>query len=322
MLKENRMIIKNQVGLVEHFGYKEDIFENLKRNFKTEMIKKNGTLHFIVTGNSLEILKFVPSNSIDLIISDPPYNIGLDYGIVKDKMKKEEYLDWCKKHLIECARVLNLTGSIYLISYPETNAYLVPFLETNLKLKFRRWLTWHYPTNIGHSYKNFTRSQRSILFCTKSNKYIFNKEHIIQHYKNPKVSKIKERLKKGFKGRGSYDLLRFADLIELNKKIDVEDVIRFLDSIEKNEGLIDVLDFNLVKNVSKQRVKGHPCQLPLGLLKVLIKVSSDKNMWVLDPFAGTFAVSAAAAELSRNSIGIEINPNYVKLGLKRLKYGK
>lgn len=237
-------------------------------------------------------------------------------------MKKEEYLDWCKNHLTECARILKPTGSIYLISYPETNAYLLPFLETNLKLKIRRWLTWHYPTNIGHSYKNFTRSQRSILFCTKSNKYIFNKKHIIQHYKNPKVSKIKERLKKGFKGRGSYDLIRFADLIELNKKIDFKDVIKFLDLIEKNEGLIDVLDFNLVKNVSKQRVKEHPCQLPFGLLRILIKVSSDKNMWVLDPFAGTFTVSAVAAELNRNSVGIELNPDYLKLGLKRLKNGK
>jgi len=88
---------------------------------------------------------------------------------------------------------------------------------------------------------------------------------------------------------------------------------------EKSEGLIDVLEINLLKNVSKDRFnKKHPCQLPLALLKIFVKVSSNEGGILLDPFAGTFTLSAVAAQLKRNSIGIEINPNYVKLGLKRL----
>ena len=84
--------------------------------------------------------------------------------------------------------------------------------------------------------------------------------------------------------------------------------------------MIDVLDINLLKNVSKDRFnKRHPCQLPLTLLRILVKVSSNKGDFLLDPFAGTFTLSAVAKELNRNSIGIEINPNYVRLGLKRLR---
>lgn len=82
--------------------------------------------------------------------------------------------------------------------------------------------------------------------------------------------------------------------------------------------MIDVYDFNLLKNVCRNRQKGHPCQLPLGLVKLLIKVSSNPGNKVLDPFAGTFIVSLAAKQLKRRSIGIEINPEFVKLGLKRL----
>jgi len=280
----------------------QKIFKNMLKN-KVKKIKQQKNFHLLVNGDSLIVLKKMLDESIDLIITDPPYNVGLDYGkYSNDKKKKEEYYQWCKIWLRECSRVLNKNGSFYLISYPEINARLLPFIEDELKLKFRRWITWHYPTNIGHSKKNFTRSQRSILFFTKTNNYTFNREHIIQHYKNPEVKKIKERIKNGSKGRTSYDLLRFLDLIELSK------------------GMIDVLDINLLKNVSKDRFnKKHPCQLPLELLRIFVRVSSNKNDVLLDPFAGTFTLSAVAKELNRNSIGIEINPDYIKLGLRRLE---
>jgi len=272
-----------------------------------KIVKKNNTMHAFITGDSLKILKLIPDNSIDLIITDPVYNVGLDYGgYCNDKKPWSEYYEECKIWLKECARILSRTGSFYLISYPEINARLLTIIEDEmkLKLKFKRWITWHYPTNIGHSKKNFTRSQRSILFFTKTNNYTFNREHIIQHYKNPEVKKIKERLKNGSRGRTSYDVLKLLDIIEL---------------AEKSEGLIDVLEINLLKNVSKDRFnKKHPCQLPLALLKIFVKVSSNEGDILLDPFAGTFTLSAVAAQLKRNSIGIEINPNYVKLGLKRL----
>lgn len=285
------------------------VISNITKN-KIKEIKKRNTSHIFVTGNSLKILGFFPNNCINLIITDPPYNVGLNYGsYYEDRKKRKEYFSWCFLWLREIERILSKTGSFYLVSYPEINARLLPFIEDELKLKFKRWITWHYPTNIGHSKRNFTRSQRSILFFTKSNNYVFNRVYLTQHYKNPEVKKIKERIKKGSKGRTSYDLLRFLDLVELSK------------------GMIDVLDINLLKNVCKDRIGSlkyrdknhHPSQLPLDLLRIFVNVSSNKKDMLLDPFAGTFTLSAVASELGRNSIGIEINPNYVKLGLERLR---
>jgi DNA modification methylase len=195
--------------------------------------------HLLINGDSLNVLQYVPDDSIDLIITDPPYNQGLNYGSYsKDNIPWAQYYENSKKWLAECSRVLKDTGSLYLINYPEIN---------------------------------------------------------------PTSNKIKKRLAEGSKGRTSYDLLRYMDLIEMSK------------------GMIDVLDINLLKNVSKDRLnKKHPCQLPLSLLTTLVKVSSNKNDIVLDPFAGTFTLSAVAKELNRKSVGIDINPKYISLGLKRL----
>lgn len=259
--------------------------------------------HLVIAGDCLLKLKDMPQGSVDLIITDPPYNIGLKYdkAVFVDRKKEKEYFNWLQKRLKGCARVLKKTGSIYLINYPELNARTLPYLEDKLKLKFRRWIVWNYPTNIGHSKRNWTRSHRSILFLTKGNKYTFNREAILQHYKNPEVKKIKERIAKGSKGRNAYDVLRVIDLLEFQK------------------GMIDVQEINLSKNVTKERVEGHPCQLPFPLLKLLVKVSSNEKDMVMDPFAGTFTLSAVAKELNRKSIGIEISKKYCEIGTKRLE---
>lgn len=166
------------------------------------------------------------------------------------------------------------------------------------KLTFRRWLTWHYPTNIGHSRKNFTRSQRAILFYTKtkSSNYVFNRKEILMPYKNPTDKRVSELIKNGSKGRMIYDA-------EIDQKITQDDFIKF----------------NLFKNVEKERQKWHLCQLPLELLSLFVRVGSNKNSIVFDPFAGTFSLSKVASDLDRNSIGIDINPKYRVLGMKRIK---
>lgn len=240
------------------------------------------TEHRLLVGDCMEVMKGLPPESIDLIITDPPFNIGKDYGgIYKDNKKFDEYIEWCKAWLTECIRLLKKDGSLYLFNYPENNAFLLPFLKE--RMNFKRWLTWHYPTNTGHSKTNYTRSQHSIIFCAKNGEHEFNKDDIAEPYRNPSDKRIKERIKNGSNGKTPYD----------------------------------VFQFNLVKNVSKDKTP-HPCQIPVPLLKIFVKASSKKGDWVLDPFAGSFSTCAAAKELDRNSIGIDINPEYVKIGKARL----
>jgi len=287
----------------------DDLVKESKKPF---IIKKNGTRHELYAGDCIEVLSKLASNSIDLIITDPPYNIGLDYGDTSvDNLPWGKYYEWSEKWLTQITRVLSKKGSLYLMSYPEINARYLVFLQEKCKLKYRRWITWHYPSNIGHSKKNYTRSQRSILFMTKTNEYTFNKENILQPFKNPTDIRIKKLIKSGKKGTGAYDFLTPESITNII-----------------NTSFDDVARINLLKNVSKDRFTriknkkdGHPCQLPIKLLQLFMLVSSNPRDTVLDPFGGTFTTNRAALDTKRNSIGIEINPQYIKFGLQRLNDG-
>lgn len=238
--------------------------------------------HKIIQGDCLKELLKLPENSVDLIITDPPFNIGKKYNSYADNKSKEEYIQWCESWLKECIRVLKDGGALYLFNYPENNAYLMPFLDKHLT--FRRWMTWHYPVNTGMSPTNFTRSQHSILFYIKGkNPRIFNKEEIAEPYRNPTDKRILERIRNGSKGKTPYD----------------------------------VFHFNIVKNVNKDKTP-HPCQIPVQLLEIFVKASSNVGDIVLDPFGGSFSTAVAAKKLKRNSISIEIDKVYCKIGEERL----
>jgi len=241
------------------------------------------TTHKIIQGDCVEELRKIPVESVDLIVTDPPFNIGKKYNSYTDKRSKENYLKWCETWLLECIRVLKTGGALYLFNYPENNAYLTPFLDRHLT--FKRWMTWHYPTNTGMSPTNFTRTQHSILFYIKGKKSnVFNKKDIAEPYRNLTDKRIQERIRNGSKGKTPYD----------------------------------VFQFNLVKNVSKDKTP-HPCQIPVPLLEIFIKASSNKGDLILDPFGGSFSTAHACKKLDRHSINIELDKHYCEIGKKRLK---
>jgi len=262
--------------------------------------------HKIIQGDCLEVMKKIPDNFVDLIFTDPPYNQNIPYvkKDFKDRKKPIDYLTWLRERLVEMQRILKPNGSMYLMNYPEWNARILPFLENDLGMHLQRWIVWHYPTNVGHSKKNWTRSHRSILFLTKGKEYTFNKNVTLQPYKNPDVSKIKKRIEEGHVGRGAYDTLNFNDILEM---------------LEMSGGQTDIIKQNLLKNVRKERKSWHACQLPPELIEIFIKTSSNEGDLVLDPFSGTFTTSMVAKKLGRKSIGIEISKKYATWGKSRLK---
>jgi site-specific DNA-methyltransferase (adenine-specific) len=231
----------------------------------------------------MTLLKKTPDNFVDMIYSDPDYNVGIKYNKNSYTKKFGEYIDWYIKLAKESLRVLKNDGNMFFINYPKQNSYLwVKFLDKACYDVHE--YVWVYNTNVGHSPKKFTTAHRSILHCrkTKDNKWF--KDAVAEPYKNPTDKRIMKNISKGSKGRMPYSWLYF----------------------------------NLVKNVSKDKTI-HACQIPLGLVEKLILASTKENDLVFIHFGGSGNEIFLTKELKRKFISAEIDGIYYKMIQERLK---
>ena len=225
----------------------------------------------------------MPLKNIQTVIVDPPYNINFNYGKnFKDNIDPEEY-----KQLMYDVSDLSYKStkddsSMFIINYPEIIAELFQTLKKT-EWNIHQWISWVYPSNIGHSKKKFTTAHRSILWLVKDNPKV-NIDAVIQPYKNPTDRRVRELIKSGKKGTHLYDWW----------------------------------EINLVKNVSKDK-KQYVNQIPSEVLKRLILTTTDSKDKVLDPMCGTGSAAIEAAKLKRSGIGIDINSELIKIWNENIK---
>ena len=131
----------------------------------------------IIHGDCIAKLKDIDSESVDLIIADPPYNLGKDYGNDSDKQNFKAYIQFSKEWIGECYRVLKKTGTIYIFIGFRYISYLYNILENDYNMNFVNWICWHYTQGIGKT-KGFSPRHDDILMFSKSKKYTFNLDEI------------------------------------------------------------------------------------------------------------------------------------------------
>lgn len=131
----------------------------------------------VIQGNCIDELKSINDCSIDLVVADPPYNVGKDYGNGSDKQQFEDYISFTKQWLRECHRVLKIDGTIYVFVGFRFISYLYQILEHELNMNFVNWISWHYTQGIGKT-KGFSPRHDDILMFSKSEKYVFNLDDI------------------------------------------------------------------------------------------------------------------------------------------------
>jgi adenine-specific DNA-methyltransferase len=244
--------------------------------------------HKIIHGNTLEVLTTIPDNSIDLIFADPPYNIGKNFsGSIEKWDKDEEYLEWCYIWLDLCVKKLKPTGSFYVMTSTQFMPYFDIFLRKRMEILSR--IVWSYDSS-GVQAKNYFGSMyEPILFCVKDkDNYIFNSQDIMVEAKTGSKRKL-------------IDYRKDPPQVYNSSKVPG-----------------NVWEFSRVR-YRMDEYENHPTQKPIALLERIIKASSNENDLVMDPFSGTFTTSFVAKELKRNSIGIEIQEEYIKIGLRRLR---
>ncbi len=244
--------------------------------------------HKIIHGDALQALTQLDDNSIDLVFADPPYNIGKNFNGHKDKWATEgDYLAWCYAWLDVCIQKLKPTGSLYVMTATQFMPYFDIYLRKKLEVLTR--IVWSYDSSGVQAKKYFGSMYEPILFCVKDkNNYTFNADDILVEAKTGAKRKL----------------------------IDYRKAIPTVYNSKKVPG--NVWNFSRVR-YRMDEYEDHPTQKPIALLERIIKASSNKGDIVLDPFSGTFTTSFVAKELGRNSIGIELQDKYIKIGLRRLQ---
>ena len=260
---------------------------------KRKIVEKFALSEHIVVypGDCIELLKTIPDESLKLIVTSPPYNIGKEY---ERRLKLESYLDQQEAVIQQCVRCLSPRGSIcWQVGNYVDNGTIIP-LDTALYpifrdsgLKMRNRIIWHFEHGL-HCSRRFSGRYETIIWFTKSDDYVFNLNPVRVPQKYPG--------KKHFKGpnAGKYSC----------------------NPLGKNPG-----DLWVIPNVKSNHVEKteHPCQFPVALIERLVLAMTNEEDWVLDPFLGTGTSIIAAIRHNRRGAGAEVVPKYIQLAKDRIQ---
>ena len=232
-------------------------------------------------GDCLQLLPKL-RDKVHLIVTDPPYNQGVDYGNGResDRLPRGDYLAWCRQWVRLSVETLTSDGSIWVILPDEWVAHLVIMLDET-GLYRRSWIKWYETFGVNCTRK-FNRCSRHILYYVRDSKrFTFNREA---------VSRPSDR-----------------QAVYNDKRADPAGKL-----------WDDIWIIPRVAGTHRERLRQFPNQLPLRLLQPIVRCASNAGNLVLDPFSGSATTGVAAAKTGRRYIGIEINKWYCELSRKRI----
>jgi adenine-specific DNA-methyltransferase len=247
-----------------------------------------GATDSIFWGDAVAVLETqIPDGSVDLIFADPPYNLGKRFSGFVDRWPSDAvYIEWCKRWLDICIRKLATTGSLYLMASTQCMPYLDIYLRERMLVLGR--IAWHYDSSGVQAKKYFGSVYEPILYCVKDgDNYTFNSDAVVVEARTGSQRKLIDYRKPT---PAPYNSIKVPG---------------------------NVWYFPRVR-YRMPEYEHHPSQKPESLLERIVKASSRRGDTVLDPFSGTFTTSAVAQRLGRVTIGIEIEEEFVKVGLRRL----
>jgi adenine-specific DNA-methyltransferase len=252
----------------------------------------NLTRWYLHAGDCRDFIEALPDESVQLVITSPPYNIGKKY---EKKTRIEEYLALQADVIEKCARVLSSSGSIcwqvgnHMRGRNEILPLDIPIygIFDSLGFKLRNRIVWHFEHGL-HCQNRFSGRYEVLLWFTKSDDYTFNVDEVRVPQKYPG--------KRYFKG---------PKVGELSGN-----------PLGKNPS--DVWVFPNVKHNHPEKTS-HPCQFPVELADRMVLATTRPGDIVMDPFAGVSSTICAALLRGRRGCGAEIIPEYVNISKQRIQ---
>ncbi len=262
----------------------------------------------VINGDCIEVMASMPENSIDLIVTSPPYGVGIDYDVHQDDMVWEEYAEFTRVWMEQAYRVLKDDGRI---------ALNIPY-EINRQDKGGRIFmvseVWQIMKQIGYKFfgvvdleeesPHRSRTTAWGSWMSPSAPYIYNpKECVILAYKNKHIKKVK--------GQPEW----IGEMGEVEGK-DGNMRPKMMYTEQQKREFIDLVfgQWNYFADTRSLTKATFSMDIPTKAIKIL----TYKNDIVLDPFAGSGTSLVAAETLDRRWIGIELSPSYSKVAQDRV----
>ncbi len=267
---------------------------------KTTPITEDRT-YKIHCGDCLEIMRSMPDNCIDLIVTSPPYADARTHtygGISPD-----DYVDWFKERAEEMYRILKPTGSFVLnikekAVEGERHTYVLDLILSMKREVGFRWVEeyiWHKTTAAPGKWKyRFRDAWERIIHFSKTSSVKMNQDAVKVPIGNWTEARLKNMSKNDRERRNS------GTRSGIGRKISAW------------EGKKRVYPSNVLHKSPVAHNTGHSAPFPDWLPDFFIKLFTDEGDIVLDPFSGSGTTFRVAAQLGRTPIGIEINPEYIK----------
>ena len=258
----------------------------------------------LLEGDTLARLHDLPSRSVQLIITSPPYNIGKEY---ETQIALEHYLDWLRPIAAELYRVLADGGSICwqvgnFVDESEIfplDIFFYPMFKS-LGLRLRNRIVWHFDHGL-HASKRLSGRYETLLWFTKGESYTFNLDPIRVPSKYPG--------KRNFKPGPDYGKPSGNPLGK-----NPSDIWKVM--IQEWEiGLWDIP--NVKANHPEKTI--HPCQFPIELVERCVLALTNEGDVVLDPFTGVASAMLAALKRNRRAIGIDRERRYLDEAHRRIE---
>lgn len=256
----------------------------------------------LFNGDAGEFIDTLPDESVKLIVTSPPYNLGKEY---EDRVSIERYLEEQTRTIEKLRRILHPLGSICwqvgnFVDKGEVfplDIYYYPIFK-RLGLQLRNRIIWHFAHGL-HTSKRFSGRYETILWFTRSSEYTFNLDPVRvpakypgkRHYKGPNI------------GKPSGNPLG-------KNPSDVWDGL----AQEWQDCFWEIP--NVKSNHPEKTV--HPCQFPIELAERCVLALTDEGDWVYDPYAGVGSALIAAVKQGRRAMGSEQDAEYAAIARDRL----
>ena len=264
-------------------------------------------------GDCMDVLRAWPDSTIDLVYLDPPFFTQRKQTLTtRDRTKKfefddcwrsiSEYSSFLHDRLTQFCRVLKPTGSIFF-HCDKTASHVARFLLDDVfgEQNFQSEIVWSY-RRWSNSARKLLPAHQTILFYAKGRVFKFNRL-LTPYSPTTNVDQILQRRSRDAANKSVYDRDRNGEVIFSGSKRGVP--------------LGDVWDIPFLNPKAKER-SGYPTQKPVLLLERIIRLCTDEEDTVLDPFCGSGTTLVAASLLNRSAIGIDVSWEAVELTRHRL----